>query len=103
MVDGRGVVIMVMGVGQNTRVALWRASCGQASHVPGHAFGFFGAQRASSQDATRPSDRLAIASVLLGGIVVGVVLVAQVGSDHPAVPRLFGAAATSQAPRVQSG
>ena len=63
---------------------------------------FLEAQRAFSQDATRPSDRVAIGSVLLGAIVVGVILV-QLGSDRPVLPQIFGSATTSQAARVQSG
>ena len=65
--------------------------------------GFLEARRASSQDATRPSDRVAIATVLLGGIIVVVVLVMQLASDRPRIPQLFDVAATSQPPKVQSG
>ena len=46
---------------------------------------------------------MAIATVLLGGIIVVLVLVMQLNSDRPTMPQLFGAASTSQPLKVQSG
>jgi len=67
--------------------------------------GFMEARRATRDDATRPSDRIAIASVLAGGVLVFMVLLGQgvfSGIEAPSFPRLLGDSAI-QAPRVASG
>jgi hypothetical protein len=63
---------------------------------------FFEAQRASTQDSTRASDRIALASAFVGGVLVAVILIVQANSQTPTTARLFGAAATP-APHVQPG
>jgi SH3 domain-containing protein len=59
---------------------------------------FLEAQRASSQDATRPSDRIAIGSALIGGVLVAVFLIFQGSALFS-----FDGASPTQVPRVQSG
>jgi hypothetical protein len=68
--------------------------------VPGRSL--LEAERASAQDSTRASDRIALGSALAGGVLVAVILIVQGSSQTPSTARLFGAAAT-EAPRVQSG
>jgi hypothetical protein len=57
------------------------------------------------QDSTRPTDRLALASALLGGLVVAAVLAAPIFSGGEARPRtdLAGISATNQPARPQAG
>jgi hypothetical protein len=60
----------------------------------------------SSQDASRPTDRIAIASVLVAGLLVGVVLAMRFGFSSPgpaATPRVLGVGAAGQPTHVQVG
>jgi Bacterial SH3 domain len=58
-----------------------------------------------SQDSTRPTDRLAVASALLGGLVVAAVLAAPIFSSGEArsSTELAGISATKQPARPQAG
>jgi hypothetical protein len=66
---------------------------------------FVEARRVWREDATRPTDRIALGSVLLGGLLVLGVLLAQAllsSSEPPTLARMVGDGA-SHAPRVASG
>jgi hypothetical protein len=53
-----------------------------------HPYSVLEARRAASQDATRPSDRLAVVSALLGAVLVGGLLLLRVGLSVPPPPSL---------------
>ena len=63
-------------------------------------------QAAPDQDSTRPTDRIALGSTLLGGLLVAAVLAARVifsgGETRPSTD-VLGASATRQATRVVAG
>ena len=62
------------------------------------------ARRLIAEDATRPSDRLAMGSVLGGALVVAAVLVARVGFGSPvAKVNVNALSENGDAPRVTSG
>jgi hypothetical protein len=66
---------------------------------------FLEARRAWREDASRPTDRIALGSALVGGLLVLSVLLAQIlfsSVQPPSLSRLLGDGA-SQAPRVTSG
>ena len=63
------------------------------------------ARRSASQDATRPSDRVAIGSVFIGGLLAAIVIIVRVGfssAPAPSLNQLFSDS-NAQAPHVQSG
>jgi hypothetical protein len=64
------------------------------------------ARRAAAQDATRPSDRVAIASALLGAVIVTVVLILRgilwSGPAMPSVPLVLDPDSGQQPAHVQS-
>jgi hypothetical protein len=60
----------------------------------------------SSQDASRSMDRIAIASVLVAGLLVGAVLATRFAFSNPgpaSTPDVLGADAAGQPPRIQVG
>jgi hypothetical protein len=68
--------------------------------------GFLEERRALRQDATRSTDRLALATALVGGLLVFSVLLAQVVLSNARAPSVAGAlsgAGAIQAPRIASG
>jgi len=63
-------------------------------------------QRAPGQDSTRPTDRIALGSTLLGSLLVAAVLAARVifsGRETRPSTDVLGASATRQATRVEAG
>jgi hypothetical protein len=81
----------------------WPAACPGSSGMdePSPA----AARRPSSQDSSRPTDRLALVSALLGGLLVAAVLAAPIFSGNDAGPRtdLAGISAANQPTRTQAG
>ena len=65
------------------------------------------ARRAAAQDSTRPSDRVAIGSALLGALIVAVVLIVRgilwSGPAVPSVPQVLDPNSGQVPPHVQSG
>jgi hypothetical protein len=61
---------------------------------------------ASNPDASSPTDRIAITSVLVAGLLVGAVLAARFGFSSPgsaSTPDVLGVGAAGQPPHVQVG
>ncbi len=64
------------------------------------------ARRASKEESTRPSDRIALGSALFGGLLAAVVVAARLafsGGATPVSTNLLGSMGTSQPVRVQAG
>jgi hypothetical protein len=91
---------------RNAIPPVFAAMLGQTSRIAGCQCSRSLAGITSSQDASCPTDRIAIASVLMAGLLVGAVLATRFGFFSPgagSTPGALGVGAAGQPTRVQVG